>query len=32
MREKRGLDEFSMSEPEFLLSVMDRRTDWCAVV
>jgi hypothetical protein len=32
MREKRGLDEFSMSEPEFLLSVMDRHTDWCAVV
>jgi hypothetical protein len=32
MREKRGLDEFSMSEPEFLLSVMDRHSDWCAII
>jgi hypothetical protein len=32
MREKRGLEDFAMSEPEFLLSVMDRHTDWCAVV
>jgi hypothetical protein len=32
MREKRGVSDFSMSEPEFLLSVMDRHTDWCVVV
>ena len=32
MREKRGFDEFSMSEPSFLLSVMDRHRDWCAVI
>lgn len=32
MREKRGQFEFSMSEPEFLLSVMDRHEDWCAVI
>jgi hypothetical protein len=32
MREKRGLDDFSMSEPEFLLSVMDRHSDWCAII
>ncbi len=32
MREKRGLRDFDQSEPAFLLSVMDRRPDWCAVV
>ena len=32
MREKRGHAEFGMSEPEYLLSVMDRHTDWCVVV
>ncbi len=29
---KRGHPEWTMSEPAFLLSVMDRRPDWCAVV
>jgi hypothetical protein len=32
MREKRGQAEFDMSEPQFLLSVMDRHKDWCVVV
>ncbi|PVE25806.1 hypothetical protein DC522_03260 [Microvirga sp. KLBC 81] len=32
MRQKRGQVGFSMSEPEFLLSVMDRHPDWCTVV
>ena len=32
MREKKGIEDFAMSEPEFLLSVMDRHTDWCAVI
>jgi hypothetical protein len=32
MREKRGLESFDQSEPEFLLSVMDRHTDWCTVI
>lgn len=32
MKEKRGRDDFDMSEPEFLLSVMDRHSDWCAVI
>lgn len=32
MRDKRGQLGFAMSEPEFLLSVMDRHKDWCAVV
>jgi len=32
MRQKKGQTGFSMSEPEFLLSVMDRHPDWCAIV
>ncbi|WNG37446.1 DUF2075 domain-containing protein [Archangium violaceum] len=32
MRQKRGRAGFAMSEPEFLLSVMDRHQDWCTVV
>lgn len=32
MRKKRGQTGFDMSEPAFLLSVMDRRPDWCVVV
>nr|WP_310523317.1 DUF2075 domain-containing protein [Polymorphobacter sp.] len=29
---KRGHHDFDQSEPAFLLSVMDRRPDWCVVV
>ena len=32
MQQKRGLADFSQSEPEFLLGVMDRHPDWCTVV
>jgi hypothetical protein len=32
MRTKRKQPDFDMSEPEFLLSVMDRHPDWCVVV
>jgi hypothetical protein len=32
MRKKRGQTGFDMSEPAFLLSVMDRHPDWCVVV
>jgi hypothetical protein len=32
MRKKRGQAGFDMSEPAFLLSVMDRHKDWCVVV
>jgi hypothetical protein len=32
MQRKRGQADFNMSEPEFLISVMDRHTDWCTVV
>jgi hypothetical protein len=32
MRKKRGQAGFAMSEPEFLLSVMERHPDWCTVI
>ena len=32
MQNKRGQLGFSKSEPEFLLSVMDRHQDWCAII
>lgn len=32
MRQKRGKPNFNMSEPEFLISVLDRHTDWAVVV
>lgn len=32
MQRKRGQADFDMSEPEFLIRVMDRHTDWCTVV
>ncbi|MEF0939878.1 DUF2075 domain-containing protein [Rhizobium sp. BR 362] len=32
MQQKRGHHGFDMSEPEFLISVMNRHNDWCTVV
>ena len=32
MKRKRGQIDFNMSEPEFLISAMDRHLDWCAIV
>jgi hypothetical protein len=32
MIQRRGMDGFDQSEPEFLLSVMARHADWCVVV
>src|SRR5258706_4220651 len=32
MQRKRGQVDFEMSEPEFLISVMDRHPDWCTIV
>lgn len=32
MRRKRGDPNFSMSEPQFLISVMDRHTDWAVII
>jgi schlafen family protein len=32
MQTKRSVKDFNMSEPEFLISVMDRHEDWCVVI
>ncbi|MBO6633130.1 DUF2075 domain-containing protein [Parvibaculum sp.] len=32
MRQKKGVRDFDMSEPEFLISLMDRRPDWAVIV
>ena len=32
MQQKRGISDFSMSEPEFLISVMARHKDWAVVI
>lgn len=32
MSQKKGLEDFEKSEPEFLIEVMDRHENWCAVI
>lgn len=32
MKTKKGIDDFDMSEPEYLISVMNRHEDWCTIV
>lgn len=32
MARKKGITDFEMSEPEFLISVMDRHQDWCVII
>lgn len=32
MKRKRGEENFDMSEPEFLVDVMNRHKDWCTIV
>ncbi len=32
MTQKRGQKSFDQSEPEFLISVMDRHADWCVII
>ncbi|MGA9940728.1 MAG: DNA/RNA helicase domain-containing protein [Nitrososphaeraceae archaeon] len=32
MQTKRGVDNFTQSEPEFLIGVMDRHKDWCVII
>ena len=32
MRRKKGIPDFDMSEPEFLISIMDRREDWAVII
>lgn len=32
MKEKKHLPDFGMSEPEFLISIMDRQPDWAVII
>ena len=32
MKRKKGIEDFAMSEPEFLIDVMNRHKDWCTIV
>ena len=32
MKKKKGVSDFIMSEPEFLISVMDRHKDWAVII
>ena len=32
MKRKKGQDDFNSSEPNFLINVMNRHTDWCTVI
>ena len=32
MKRKKGKSDFNQSEPEFLISVMDRHTDWATII
>ena len=32
MKRKKGVEDFNMSEPEYLISVMDRHKNWCTII
>lgn len=32
MKRKKGIEDFTMSEPEFLIDVMSRHDDWCTII
>lgn len=32
MKVKKGIEDFNMSEPEFLIDVMNRHEDWCVII
>ena len=32
MKRKKGVENFDMSEPEFLIDVMNRHSDWCTII
>ena len=32
MKVKKGIADFNMSEPEFLINVMNRHDDWCTII
>jgi hypothetical protein len=32
MKRKKGVENFNMSEPDYLINVMDRHEDWCTII
>lgn len=32
MKRKKGIEDFDMSEPEYLIDVMNRHDDWCTII
>ncbi|KAA3623527.1 MAG: DUF2075 domain-containing protein, partial [Bacteroidetes bacterium] len=32
MKRKKGIEDFNMSEPEFLIDVMNRHQNWCTII
>lgn len=32
MKRKKGIEDFGMSEPQFLIDVMNRHIDWCTII
>ncbi len=32
MKRKKGIEDFNMSEPEYLIGVMNRHSDWCTII
>ncbi|WP_292008807.1 DUF2075 domain-containing protein, partial [Chryseobacterium sp.] len=32
MKRKKGIENFNMSEPEYLISVMDKHINWCCII
>jgi hypothetical protein len=32
MKRKKGIEDFTMSEPEFLVDVMNRHKEWCTII
>ena len=32
MKKKKGIEDFNKSEPEFLIDVMNRHSDWCTII
>lgn len=32
MKQKKGIENFNMSEPEYLINLMDKHQDWCTII
>ncbi len=32
MKRKKGVEDFNMSEPQFLIDIMNRHRDWCTII